>query len=125
MIEKRLYIIVPEVLDIPGGTHDIVMSCGRLMAQAVHVGSKLKMQEKLDPNLATTTVVLKVKHSCDLEVILDKVKTANIPWATFLDDNQEVYGIPQSLLTAVACLCSKKKGKSLFYGIESWKCVTE
>lgn len=123
MVEKRLYIIVPEVLEIPGQNRGITMSCGRLMAQAVHVGSKLKLLEKLDPDLATTTVVLKVANSLDLEPILDKIKKAGIPWATFLDDNPEVYGIPDSLLTSVACLCSKKKGKSLFYGIDSWSCT--
>ena len=124
MIEKRLYIVVPKVLEIPGQNRGVVISCGRAVAQAVHVGSKLKIQEKLDPDLATTTVILQVHNSLDLPAILDKIKKANLPWATFLDDNAEVYGIPDSLLTAVACLCSKKKGKSLFYGMESWKCDT-
>jgi hypothetical protein len=120
MIEKRLYIIVPAVLIIPNCS--ITMSCGRLMAQAVHVGSKIKIQEKLHPDLATTTIILKVLNSTDLNSILEKIKKANIPWATFLDDNKEVYGTNDSYLTAVACLCSKKKGKSLFYGIDSWTC---
>lgn len=121
-VEKRLYIIVAGKLKIPGKDVCLIMSCGRNMAQAVHVGSKLKIQEKLDADLETTTVILKVPYSFDLQVVLDKVKKANVPWATFLDTNPEVYGVEGSLLTAVACLVSKKKGKSLFYGIDSWKC---
>jgi hypothetical protein len=123
MIEKRLYILVPEVLLIPEENRGIVMSCGRIMAQAVHVGSKLKIKEKLDADLETTTVILKVHTSSDLEVILDKIKNAKVPWAEFRDTNHEVYGVPKPLLSGVACLTSKKKGKSLFYGIQSWKCV--
>jgi hypothetical protein len=122
MIDKRLYIIVPEVLEIPGTNRGIIMSCGRLVAQAVHVGSKLKIQEKLAADLETTTIVLKVPHSTDLEFVLNKVKKSGLPWATFLDTNYEVYGITDSLLTSIACLASRKKGKSLFYGVESWKC---
>lgn len=123
MAEKRLYIIVPEVLEIPGKNLGIRMSCGRLMAQAVHVGSKLKIQENLPADLETTTILLKVDNSLDLPAVLDRIKKAGIPWAVFLDDNKEVYTIPDKLLTAVACLCSKKKGKSLFYGVPSWSCT--
>lgn len=121
MIERRLYILVPAVLALPDDI-SITMSCGRLMAQVVHVGSKLKIQERLPADLETTTIILKVPNSIDLEPILGKVKKSGLPWATFLDTNEEVYGIKDSLLTAVACLASKKKGKSLFYGIDSWKC---
>jgi len=122
MIEKRLYIIVPEVLLIPGTRRGVTLSCGRLVAQAVHVGSKLKILENLPADLETTTVILKVHYSSDLDSVVDKVKNSGLPWTTFSDTNQELYGVPDPLLTAIACLASRKKGKSLFYGLESWKC---
>lgn len=98
------------------------MSCGRLYAQGIHVGTKLKLRQKLDPDVMTTTITLKVADSKELEQVLEKVKKANVPWEVFLDDNKDVYKTEASLLTGVAVLCSRKKGKSLFYGIPSWKC---
>lgn len=125
MVEKRLYIVVPAKLYVPETCKTIDMPCGRLMAQAVHVGSKIKIYQRLDPDLETTTIILKVCHSKELELILEKVKESGQPWEVFLDDNKEVYGTDAKLLTAVACLCSRKKGKSLFYGVPSWKCDAE
>lgn len=122
MAEKRLYILVPEQLEVPETGEWISQSCGRNAAQAVHVGSKLKIQESMDPDLETTTIILKAFDSEDLAKALDKIKQAGIPWATFLDTNEVVYKTKASLLTAVACLCTKKKGKKLFYGFESWNC---
>jgi predicted DNA binding CopG/RHH family protein len=121
-VEKRLYIILPATIDVPETRQIIPMSCGRLFAQAIHVGSKIKQHEKMDPDLETTTIVLRVENSKELDAVLDKVKKAGIPWQTFLDTNAEVYGTEAALLTAVAALCSRKKGKSLFFGIDSWKC---
>lgn len=122
MAEKRLYIVVPAMLTIPETGKIYPMSCGRLMAQTVHVGSKIKMKEHLDPDLETTTIILKVPGSIELEAVLDKIKRAGVPWQVFLDTNKESYETEAALLTSVACLCSRKKGKSLFFGIDSWRC---
>ena len=122
MIEKRLYIVVPKFVNVPDTKGIVYMPCGRLIAQAVHVGSKIKQQERLDPELETTTIILQVSDSSELERVLEKVKKAHVPWQVFLDTNPEVYQTENSLLTAVACLASRKKGKSIFYGIDSWSC---
>lgn len=122
MAEKRLYVVLPATLYVPETKQTVHMVCGRLFAQAVHVGSKVKIRQGLDPDLETTTITLKVAGSEELECVLNHIKHANVPWEVFLDDNEEVYGTKAKLLTAVACLCSRKKGKSLFYGIDSWRC---
>lgn len=122
MIEKRLYVILPSALYIPETKETIAMSCGRLMAQAIHVGSKLKLRQKLDPDLRTTTIILKVKDSYELCAALKKIIESKQPYELFFDDNEEVYRTKDEILTGIACLYSKKKGKSLFYGIESWFC---
>jgi hypothetical protein len=122
MIEKRLYVVLPANIYIPQVMKTVPMSCGRLMAQAIHVGSKLKIRQKMDPELRTTTIVLKVADSFELCDVLKKVVDSKQPYELFLDDNEEVYGTRDEVLTGIACLCSKKKGKSLFYGIPSWTC---
>jgi len=120
--ELRLYIVLPATLFVPETGEHVSMSCGRLMAQAIHIGSKIKIRHKIDPDLRMTTITLKVDGSKELEQVLDKVKKSGIAWEVFLDDNKDVYGTEACLLTGVAALCSRKKGKSVFYGIESWKC---
>lgn len=121
-IELKLYVVLPATIYVPETKETIPMSCGRLFAQGIHVGSKIKLRHRMDPETMTTTITLRVAGSAELEQVLEKIKKANVSWEVFLDDNKDVYGTEASLLTGISVLCSRKKGKSLFYGIESWKC---
>lgn len=121
-VEKRIYVIVPRYLDVPDTGKIVSMSCGRLIAQACHVVSKLKLRLKLHWDDQHTTIVLKVNNTKELEEIADDIAHANVDWEEFRDTNMEYYGTESSLLTAVACYCSRKKGKSLFYHLDVWTC---
>ena len=100
------------------------MSCGRLIAQACHVVSKLKLRLKLDPDEEHTSIVLKVVDSNELEKVRHQVSHARLPWEEFRDTNPGYYQTEEALLTAVAVFCSRKKGKSLFHGLNAWQCDT-
>lgn len=121
MIEKRIYVVLASTLDLPSGDKR-EMSCGRNIAQACHAVSKLKLKLGLNWQDEHTTVVLKVADTKALLKVLDKIHASKVEYEVFRDTNWEVYGTEFSLLTAVVCYCSKKKGKSLFYGMDSWSC---
>lgn len=122
MLEKRMYIVVSSDIDVPETGNSFEMSCGRNIAQACHVAQRLALMLRLDPDLEVTKVILKVANSKELEAIRAKIIRSNVDWAEFRDTNLEVYLTKKSLLTAVAAYCSRKKGKSLFFGLNSWRC---
>ncbi len=125
-VEKRIYVVIPSFLIAPGLwlREYIPMSCGRAIAQACHVVSKLKLRLKLDPDEENTTIVLRVTDSNELEKVRDKISRSRLPWEEFLDTNPGYYKTEKSILTAVAICCSRKKGKSLFHGYDAWTCDT-
>jgi len=124
--EKRIYVVLPSFIIAPTMflREIIPMSCGRCIAQACHVVSKLKLRLKLDPDEEHTTIILKVVDSNELEKVRDKVSHSRLPWEEFRDTNPEYYKTEKSILTAVAVCCSRKKGKSLFHGYDAWQCGT-
>lgn len=120
-VEKRIYVVLPATITTAFGT-PYPISCGRAMAQACHAVSKLKIKLKMHPDEETTTVILKVNHIFELFDIRDKIEKSEVDWVEFKDTNEEVYGWKEPILTVVAAACSRKKGKSLFFGINSWTC---
>lgn len=113
--EKRIYIIVPETVDILVNKKPtrIKMVSGRLMAQCSHVGRKLENQYFDDgcdnPYREITTIVLGVRNSKELHKINNDLYSKMIDLlcdmtlhAQFYDKNKELYHTKDGILTAIA-----------------------
>lgn len=122
--EQRIFVVVPSYIKHRITDTPIQMECGRLIAQVAHVVSKLKLRQKLDPDIGYTTIVLQVPNEEELkeiatELLLDK---RGLPCELFHDTNTDFYGTPNKVLTGVATLLTKKRGKSFFHNIGLWNC---
>jgi hypothetical protein len=109
--EKRIYILVPQTVDIGRGL-TIDMEPGRLMAQCSHVSRKMENEEAqkslyhpdmqtIEPYQEITTIVLSVRNSRELEFMYKQLY--GVPWPVFRfeDINPEFYGHKSRVLTAV------------------------
>lgn len=124
-IEKYLYIVIPRYLVDTDNEDPFEMECGRLIAQAVHVGSKLKLRLGLDPDKKTTTIILQTNYNDDIRNIGYRLMKDNVHFETFEDSNKEVYNTEDPILTALATYISKKKGKKYFWKYKLYDCKGE
>jgi hypothetical protein len=115
--EKRIYVIVPETIQVYIPTtstkrlvfRDIVQSCGRNSAQVGHVVSKMRVlmdrREKPNPDNALvdsyTTIVLGARDTKELKHIVHLLSNNSISHYTFFDHNTHVYGTVEPQLTAI------------------------
>jgi hypothetical protein len=107
-------------------TKTVEQPAGRLIAQAAHVVSKvrhnmLKEEVVRAQRIAyknksnemwmqfqklffqpVTTIVLSARDSFELYHVKNLLKNANIPYQTFFDENDPVYGEGEKVMTAVA-----------------------
>lgn len=143
-LEKRIYCVVANTVQTPlselvvdrpstktkhtklqytDETRTVVQPAGRLIAQAAHVVSKMRMAVLADTLYKTakagkknpltweettaftpiTTIVLAARDSFELNHVLDLLTHANVSVHTFHDFNQPDYGdVTREVMTAIA-----------------------
>jgi peptidyl-tRNA hydrolase len=114
--EKRIYIVVPETVQVQRRTclpWNVSMEPGRLMAQCAHVARKLENQqlEHMHEQTGTvsrykemTTIVLSVRNSKELEKVAREAADATefFHYFPFRDTNPGFYGTTEKVFTAFA-----------------------
>ena len=105
MTDKRIYILVPETVQVsvaptfPESEPEIrsfKMVPGRLIAQGVHVGRRLGNWHFNRQNPEITTITLSVRNTKELRKVSDEVVNllykTDIPYEEFHDSNPGFYG---------------------------------
>lgn len=122
---KRIYVVVAETVDTPNGI--VVQPCGRAMAQACHVVSKMEVQRRIYRYRETDeidhlrmpfeewpTIILAARDSKELEHINQLLMWRGVLRHSFSDTNDAVYGEKLRVMTAV---CTNPVSASEVYGI--------
>lgn len=122
---KRIYVVVAETVDTPNGV--VVQPCGRAMAQACHVVSKMQIQQRIDwhhkydqmvhflsPPEECTTIILTARDSKELEHVNQLLMWRDVRRHTFSDTNDAVYGENLRVMTAI---CTNPVLPADVYGI--------
>jgi hypothetical protein len=134
--ETRIYVAVAATIQVPvvANSHKpplrtVVQPAGRQIAQACHVVSKLRHDQKL-PNegmfvlasdnkfQAVTTIILQARDSAELSHIWSLAFHRRLNPIIFSDDNPE-YG-PGSWPTAVAMFATPKQTKRILDYLPLW-----
>lgn len=95
--EKRIYVVVAETVYTPNGV--VVQPCGRVIAQACHVVSKMRLEHaRATGNLLFKPFTAIILSASDNRALYDLVETIQcdldeVGVTSFLDANREVYGV--------------------------------
>jgi hypothetical protein len=111
--DVRIYVVVAStVFTGAGKPGHVVQPLGRQAAQACHAVSKLRhgMVGHDDPIFQPiTTVILQCRDSNELNHVLRLLNRRNMRLVTFSDTNEQAYGGPMPVFTALACLTTRKQ----------------
>lgn len=122
--ERRIYVLVTPTVLIEKTQSDITLTHGRMTAQACHAVSKVKfnyieydtllkvetgvvIDDKLEWAQAflstpVTTIVLEVRNQKELKHVVNLAISKSLPNCSFHDTNNEFYGSPEPVWTALA-----------------------
>lgn len=103
--ERRIYVIVPHTVQVPGprGSKEVLtkhMEPGRLMAQCAHVVTRVRLDIQGPPE-PITTIVLSARNSRELRKLHNELYRYT-PVFAFHDSNPDFYGSEFKPMTAIA-----------------------
>jgi hypothetical protein len=109
--ENRIYVVVAETVQNKLNGQSTVQVCGRNMAQAAHVVSKMQVARCLNASegydtkdghlIPCTTIVLAARDSAEMQHIKVLLSKSVYALTTFEDRNPEVYGSEEEILAAI------------------------
>jgi hypothetical protein len=101
--ERRIYVILPETVTVPGEDYPWVMEPGRQLTQGQHIVSKMRMENISDLGMGPiTTINLSVRNTAELcRVIADLGQVTKV--TLFEDDNENFYGTKKKKILTAAC----------------------
>lgn len=112
----RIYVIVPRTVDSDASDYKLCMTCGRMAAHVGHVSGILASD---GVNVANEDlIVLSVASSKDLKETATKLKTANIRYVEYWDEDKAFDG---KLLTAIATYPVQPPVEDL-KALKPWRC---
>jgi len=122
MEEKRIYVVVAATVQtLAHNKGTVIQPCGRQIAQACHVVSKLRLGNTLREVDFTpiTTIILQGRDSNELQHVHRLAAKARLHPVYFADQNFEAYGNIHPV-TAIAFLATKKQAEGIVDYIPLW-----